>query len=352
VAESIAWLGRAQDQSITNDGGVARHYSLISGWGPSYPETTGYIVPTFIAVAAARRDEALLQRTRRMLDWLVGIQLPGGGFPGGTIQDKPIVPVTFNTGQILLGLASGAEKFGEPYLASMRKAAEWLVRVQDADGCWRKHPSPFAESGEKSYDTHAAWGLFEAARVAAEKRYADAALRNVYWALTNQAANGWFANCCLEDPSQPLSHTIGYALRGVLEAYRYTKDPSLLDASCQTAEGLLGAIEPNGFLPGRFDANWNGTVSWACLTGSVQIAYCWLMLYQETKDTRFREAAFAANRYVRQTVYVDGALETRGAVKGSFPIWGNYGRYEYLNWAAKFFIDSNLLEREIRQSER
>jgi hypothetical protein len=75
------------------------------------------------------------------------------------------------------------------------------------------------------------------------------------------------------------------------------------------------------------------------------------MLYQETNDTRFRDAAFAANQYVRRTVRVDGALETRGAVKGSFPVSGDYGRYEYLNWAAKFFIDSNLLEQVIRESE-
>ena len=36
--------------------------------------------------------------------------------------------------------------------------------------------------------------------------------------------------------------------------------------------------------------------------------------------------------------------ETRGAISGSYPRHGAYGRYEYLNWAAKFFIDSNLAE--------
>src|SRR5712692_3479 len=45
VREAIGWLCRAQDCSTTNDGGVARHYSLVSGWAPSYPETTGYIIP-------------------------------------------------------------------------------------------------------------------------------------------------------------------------------------------------------------------------------------------------------------------------------------------------------------------
>jgi hypothetical protein len=34
-------------------------------------------------------------------------------------------------------------------------------------------------------------------------------------------------------------------------------------------------------------------------------------------------------------------------VKGSFPIDGGYCTYMYPNWACKFFIDSNLLERRI-----
>ena len=33
-----------------------------------------------------------------------------------------------------------------------------------------------------------------------------------------------------------------------------------------------------------------------------------------------------------------------GGVKGSFPVDGGYGTYEYLNWAAKFTIDANVKE--------
>ena len=109
--------------------------------------------------------EEARRRARRMLDWLVSIQLPEGGFQGGTIDHAPVVPVTFNTGQVLLGLAAGVEEFGEAYIEPMRRAADWLVATQDRDGCWRRHPSPFAAPGEKTYETHVAWGLLEADRV-------------------------------------------------------------------------------------------------------------------------------------------------------------------------------------------
>jgi hypothetical protein len=348
IDEAVAWLGRAQDCSASHDGGAARDYSLVTGWATSYPETSGYIVPTLIAYADLRRDEAVRARARRMLDWLVAIQFPDGGFQGGRIDAVPRVPVTFNTGQILLGLAAGAATFGEPYRAPMRLAADWLARSQDADGAWRRHPTPFAEPGEKAYETHVAWGLIEAARVEPGRGYGEAALANVAWALGKQQPNGWIADCCLNDPVRPLTHTLGYALRGVLEAWRFSGDHALLEAAQRTADGLLSTLGPEGFLPGRLHADWRPAADWACLTGSAQVAHCWLMLFEDTGDPAYRDAGFAANAFVRRTMSADGPPEVRGGIKGSFPVDGGYGAYEYLNWAAKFFIDSHMLEARIR----
>ena len=344
IDHAIAWLGRAQDNSASRDGGVARHFGLVNGWATSYPETTGYIVPTMLEHARRTGDSDARVRARRMLDWLVAIQMPGGGFQGGRIDSKPVVPVTFNTGQILLGLAAGVADLGDAYRDAMNAAARWLAESLDDDGCWRRHPTPFAQPGEKAYETHVSWGLFEADRVAPGNGFGEAGLRQIAWALTKQADNGWVADCCLVNPSQPLTHTLGYFLRGVVEAYRLSDDPALLAAARRTADGLLTALDPDGRLPGRLTADWSAAVPWVCLTGSVQIAHCWLMLCQYTEDPRYRDAALSTNAFVRRTVRVDGPPETRGGVKGSFPVHGDYGTYEYLNWAAKFCIDSNVLE--------
>jgi hypothetical protein len=342
--ETVRWLCRAQDCSRSRDGGVARHYSLITGWSSSYPETTGYIVPTMLDVARRLNRPDIRDRGRRMLDWLVSIQLSCGAFQGGLIDSKPVVPVTFNTGQILIGLVAGAAEFGQPYDDAMRRAADWLVETQDVDGCWRKHPTPFAAPGEKTYETHVAWGLLEAATLTGIDRYANAALANVQWALGSQHDNGWLENCCLNDPSRPLTHTLGYALRGFLEAYRFTQDQALLRAARMTADGLLSALHPDGFLSGRLDRAWSGAVRWACLTGTAQVAHCWLVLSQETGDRRYHDGAAKALAYVRRTIDIRTSRPWRGGVKGSFPIYGDYGAYQHLNWAAKFFIDAQFLE--------
>lgn len=351
IREGLAWLGKAQDSSATRDGGVARHYGLVDGWSASYPETTGYIVPTMLEHAQLGNDPELERRGRRMLDWLVAIQLPGGGFQGGMVNQEPVVPVTFNTGQILIGLAAGVARFGDAYRPSMRAAADWLSQTQDADGCWRKHPTPFAAPSEKAYETHVSWGLFEAARLEPSRGYGEAALRNVQWALSHQHPNGWFDKNCLTDSTQPLTHTIGYVLRGVMEAHRFSGDATLLAASRRTANGVLSAIRKDGALPGRLNSEWRGTVTWSCLTGNVQIAHSLLMIYELTGERIYRDAAYGLNRYVRQTLRTDDPPETRGAVKGSFPVDGNYGRLEYPNWATKFAIDSYSVERRIRAAE-
>jgi hypothetical protein len=350
VTETMHWLERAQDHSRTADGGVARHYSLVDGWASSYPETTGYIVPTFIDVAKRAGNERYLARARRMLDWLIALQFPEGGFQGGLVDAVPRVPVTFNTGQILLGLAAGTSAFGTAYSEPMHRAAKWLVDTQDRDGCWRRHPTPFAARGEKAYETHVAWGLLEAAKISNERSYSDAALGNVTWALTKQAQNGWFGDCCLSDPSRPLTHTIGYVLRGINEAYAFTRAPHLLTAAQLTATALISAQRSDGSLPGRLDSNWQGTGDWTCLTGTVQVSHCWLQLFGWTTDDRYRTAACRANRFVRRTVHTNGPPETRGAVKGSFPVDAEYGTYQFLNWAAKFFVDANLLEQDVQKS--
>jgi hypothetical protein len=63
-----------------------------------------------------------------------------------------------------------------------------------------------------------------------------------------------------------------------------------------------------------------------------------------TGNREYLQSARKANSFVRRTVRIDGAPEIRGGIKGSFPVDGDYGTFEYLNWAAKFVIDANRME--------
>ena len=341
VAACTAWLGRAQDCSTTADGGVARDYHVAKGWATSYPETTGYIIPTLLTLG----EEA---RARRMLHWLCAIQLEDGGFQGGKIDAVPVKSVTFNTGQILIGLAIGARTLGDAkYLDAMHGAARFLRDSLDPDGCWRSHPSPFTHAGEKAYETHVSWGLFEAERTAPGEGYGAAGLRQVDWALGKMQANGWVNDCCLQHKDRPLTHTLGYYLRGVVEAHRLSGEQRYLDAALKMARALVGALRSDGALPGRLRSDWSAAVDWSCLTGNVQVAESLFYLAPLGGGDAFVKAGKGLNAFVRRTIATEGNPDLVGGVRGSFPIDGEYGQWAYLNWAAKFAIDSFLVEKLI-----
>ncbi len=148
VVAALDWILRAQKNSASHDGGIARDFSVKKGWATSYPETTGYIIPTLINCGHYFDNKDYIESAMIALDWCEKIQLESGAYQGGRIEKEP-VPVTFNTGQILIGLAAGVKEF-DRYGNAMHRAAQWLVDTMDDDGCWRKFSTPFAEKGEKA----------------------------------------------------------------------------------------------------------------------------------------------------------------------------------------------------------
>jgi hypothetical protein len=140
-------------------------------------------------------------------------------------------------------------------------------------------------------------------------------------------------------------------LRGLIEVFAYTKEPDVFGSAVKAGRAISARVDANGFLAGRLDREWEGTVSWACLTGHAQIAHSLLLIARETGDRYYRDTAYSLLQFVRRTVHVDGPRDTRGGVKGSFPVDGAYGRYEFLNWAAKFLIDACHEERLARAGE-
>ena len=103
------WLERAQD--ATGDGGVSGRYHLRHGWSSSYPETTGYIVPTFLALARELGESRFQERASRCIEFLLSLQHPDGAFPALEVAENRTVPSVFNTAQVLqIGRASCRER--------------------------------------------------------------------------------------------------------------------------------------------------------------------------------------------------------------------------------------------------
>lgn len=341
------WLLRAQ--AATPDDGVAHSYDLRRRkWHASYPETTGYVIPTLIDYAELFDAPAYREAALRMADWEIAVQLPDGGVRAGTMDAEVVAPTIFNTGQVLFGLARAFVATREPrFSVALRRAADWLVAAQDADGAWRRFPSPFAPGGAgvKAYNTRSAFGLVRAWKTLGETRWLEAAEANAAWTLSTALPNAFLPHNCLTDNPAPLTHTLAYAMRGLMEIGAATGKAVYVDHARRMAEAIVTQQRADGAFPGRLDAQWRAVVSWSCLTGNAQLALNFQRLARITGDQRFVPHAHKANRFnMRVQDLTQRDPNRHGALKGSHPIDGGYITWRYPNWATKFFMDALMLE--------
>ncbi|MEG3640532.1 hypothetical protein [Magnetococcus sp. PR-3] len=349
---AIDWICRAHD--TTGRQGVARGYAAAwnfhfdaKGWQPAYPETTGYIIPTLMDAAQRLDNPEFTHRALEMADWEIAVQMPNGAVMGGTV-DRPPSPAVFNTGQVILGWERAYRESGEKrYLDAACRAADYLISVQETEGHWRTGNSQFADAKTTTYNVRVGWSLILLGQTANNAAYIEAGKRNVDSAIAQQNENGWFRSNCLSDPGAPLLHTISYAIEGILGAALALDHTPYLKRAQLAADALLTTIDDQGFIPGRIDGNWQGTVDWACLTGSSQLAAQLLLLASKLDRADYADAAARLITFVKRTQNLHsnnpGIL---GGIKGSYPFDGGYGRYELLNWAAKFYIDALLLQQQ------
>ena len=346
LSAAVAWLARAQDATV--DDGFARGYSLnwnpyfsLQGWQPSYPETTGYIIPTFFMLNHHHRLLALDRRAERAARWELEIQLSDGAVQGGVIG-QPVSPSVFNTGQVILGWLVTLENTGdESFAKAVRRAGNFLVDVLEVDGQWRTGNSKFARADSTLYNARTAWALAEAGVRLQEPSFIAAATRNLLLVSKWQKANGWLPHCCLSDPQRPLLHTLAYAIRGLLEGGRILEEEDFIRSGALAAERLAEEVRDNGWMSGRYDSAWSPVSQWSCLTGNAQMVNIWLRLFSITGKKKWLEPVGPVVRFLKATQN-RGSMDpgVRGGIRGSFPISGDYGRYQVLNWATKFFVDA------------
>jgi hypothetical protein len=347
LAAAAGWLARAQD--VNHDGGISGRYRLSGGWSSSYPETTGYTVPTLLALAAELGDPTYRDRAARCVDFLLSVQLADGGFPALEIAENRTRPSPFNSAQIVHGLHQWHQATGDPRaLDAMVRAGRWICEVQDADGAWRTH---FYRGLACTYSAHAACWLAELGAYTGERRFSESAERNLRWVLGHcDRETGWFDACGFSEADhqarRAFTHTIAYTLWGVWLMSRRLQVAEGIGAVERAAEGLMHRIERSRTLAGVLNHQWQPCASFTCLTGNAQLAVLWLQVAEAGGDVRFVNAAFKAiDEVKRAQSLVSGSDGIRGGVAGSQPAGGEYIPFALPNWAAKFFIDALLAKR-------
>jgi uncharacterized protein YyaL (SSP411 family) len=341
IEETVRWILVARDH--TADGGISARYDLLRGrWAPSYPETSGYTVETLLACASAFRRPDLREAGLGVADYLLQVRMAEGAVGHWNKRERQLAtPVVFDTGQIIFGWLAAWRETGESaYLEAAVKAGDWLISVQDPCGAWVR----FQHQGTvKVIDTRVAWALLRLAEVTSKQTYVDGAQRNLNWALHQQQANGWFGHASLLPGEDPFTHAIAYTAEGLLECGIGLNEPRYVGAAEKVARAMLNSQRADGSLASTYDAAWRPTARSTCLTGNCQMALLWLRLHGLSEGTAYLDAARRAIAFVASTQNLHTSNPNiRGAIAGSYPIYGCYVRFQYPNWAAKFFVDALL----------
>ena len=335
LTAALNWLCRAQDVVA---GGVSGGYFFKRGWMPPYPETTGYIIPTLLAAGYHDRALALGQ-------WELEVQLPTGGVRGGIGLNN--YPIVFNTGQVILGWTALFRATSEQrFLDAAQRAADWLLTIQDSDGKWSRHTYLNAP---RAYHSRVAWPLLSVYALTGEEPYRTAAERFLHWLQTQRRPDGGFNHMALEPGQVPITHTIAYTLRGLLECGLALGEPwrqTLGDLVAADACSLLKAQStqlhpPPARFPAALNEDWSAQSTHSCLPGNAQLAIVMLKLYDLGYTIELARAALALIEQVKAAqLLIHRHPELHGGVPASMPIWGPYVPYALPNWAAKFLIDA------------
>ena len=350
---ALLWLIRAQINDSHEGMGFDRAYNLrTQSWDLPYPETTGYIIPSFLS-----QDEvfpALGLRTKAIEagEWLKSTQFKSGAICSKQWFKGNDVPSVFNTGMVLHGYTSLCEHGEESsFLTNAIQAADWITAQQDADGAWRINSF---NNRPHSYYTMVAWALIRFGMWSNSFKYVEAGKRNLEWTISNQNVIGWIDHLGFNSSQFATTHTIAYSAQGLAESGLILGNEDYIESAENLIRPLNNQFKKDGFLSGEFNQEWiprgmiykNGLNlqrdrgPWECMTGTAQTSCTNWALHSATKKAEYLSAAKSLNSHINKHQILSKDLNLNGGISGSWPLHGPYDTLCLPNHAAKFFIDA------------
>ena len=280
---------------------VRREGIRITSRGPAaYPEVSGYFIPTLLSLG----EEPL---ARQYAQWLVRIQNADGSWNGPDAKGKPY---TFDVGQILKGLVAIHPIMPEVETALLR-GCDWLASRVGPDGAISTPTSDAHEMRDGSFvpDAFHLYTLepLHAAARFGRPQYDDAITR----ALAHYKQDPTLGQFCT------LSHFHAY----IVEALFDLGETAIASRAMAQMTPLQN---PDGSLPAYPEGNAHGRG--ICSTGVAQYALIWLKLGQPEPARR----AFD---------WLCATQNPSGGFFGSYGPKADYFPDAEISWAVKYFLD-------------
>lgn len=333
---AMEWLIHAAKKMKFNGFPHSRWLYLpeIFAWRSSYPETSGYLIENLIE-RNIWHHELQLTIAQKTANWLLEQQSPSGYFYAGLKKHKPSI---FNTAQIIGGLhLFQKRKQVEKYNECIFNAHNWFIRQINKEGIWQA--GLYVDSWFSVYYAHALWKYLEIDLHYFNGNNLDL-LTKSYTHLLGKAQIALSANSSFYPNKPCLSHTLAYALQGLLECAKILKDGQRI----QWVYDSLKNINERSLVRQQFPAEFHNETSWnatyICTTGHAQFASLYYQLYADLQEPWALETAEQLMFDLINIQYKNHKPGINGAFPASYPVWKPYFPFRIVNWTQKFFLDA------------
>jgi len=314
---------------------------------PSYPETTGYIIPSMINSFSYSNtvDEIHINE---MIKFLLTIQNTNGGFNAHAgINNIEKKSYAFDTGQILCGLVSYYKNIeqSDDIKRAITNASNWMADNIEKDGSFTLN-SCF--NGKKAYYSRATIGLALSANLFDNNSWRDKVISQIGWIISQQNELGWYNHYSFSNGKWFNLHGISYTIRGILEC-GYLLNNNEFIGSAKLAVDKIIAINCKGLpynskLPNSFTVDYKEYDDELCLTGMAQFAIICFKLWKITKKDSYYKFAEELTTILKKVHFQNFDDENlNGLLSGSWPINGKYQTFDLPNWPIKFFLDCLMI---------
>ena len=300
-------------------------------WGHSYPETTGYLIPTLLRLHKFFPNQNFETQAEAQTAFLISIQNEDGSFPVKLGSSEVNV---FDTSQILLGLSvCYSHTNNQKIAASITSAYTWLINQIDSNGTIPRNN--LYDKYNPAYYLRVIWPILFAGQII-EEQVPDKVYK-LYRILAEFVHDDRILNASFKKDDTSFSHTIMYSMRGLLECEKFIKR----DASEKVVtflDNCVREINKKKSYPGSFGLQGDPDYSFICSTGHLQLILCLLKSYEDIKTNDIDAAVNFLFSPIFRSQRTWGI--NKGAVPSSIPIYGKYQKYKYTNWTQKFYCDA------------
>ena len=314
---------------------------------PSFPETTGYIIPTLLEYSKLKNIDSIYEISLEMGEWIVDITRDDGGLGEAYGFYRPY-PRIFTTAQAIMGLLSLYQKNKDKkFIKCAIKMGEFLIKNLNSDGSWNAEYTFLKTT--TTYKSRVSWILMLLYETTYEEKFKQASIRSLEYIIQLKTNLYWPVSCTFEQNNNALTHLLGYHLVAIVNFAYYEKlsnnklSEELKDHCNFFYNKLNDLLFIENELKAQINNKFQNTSSYTCLTGNAQIMYFAILFekYNKLSDNLLSQKLYNTiyNKQIKNNLDI-----INGAISGSYPIDGDYMSYMLPSWANKFFIDSLLLK--------